>query len=432
MTWFFIRSIRCWGVSVHRVMSSTSSPAPPPLRFWTRAPVCWNPRALSGPPLGASVSARDLPFASGGASIHSGRLVLEASAAACAVFSASRCRSSRSMNARSAALIPSECALAPAEAGAAGPTKSSSESEGVVARCCSDDGSVGPMMGRDDGDEEAIIVRRSCVSSRSADFECAGSRIPQVELDATDASSRLASTRSCCCSGGESSSSISKREHLSSFLPFARRTPFTMADDIRSRSTDLLLTSLQSGAETTSIKAEKPTLSTLAEQLEASIHAANGSTTSNEYRDAIRQRSLFLKKDNPQALIPALLQGTLSADDFANASHTHLQSPEQALSDAQLQQDNIQQSIGMASDAVDGAAVQPDQVANDSQENGASGQIGVAEDMLGGEGEFKARGQPKTGKANEGECSAASGRKLTQHGQLTWTLRTSSTKRHRI
>lgn len=68
-----------------------------------------------------------------------------------------------------------------------------------------------------------------------------------------------------------------------------------------------------------------------------------------------------------------------------------------------MQQENIQQSIGLDSNFADGEVVQPDQVVNDSQENAASGQIGVAEDMLGGEGEFKARGQPKTGKANEGE-----------------------------
>lgn len=62
--------------------------------------------------------------------------------------------------------------------------------------------------------------------------------------------------------------------------------------------------------------------------------------------------------------------------------------------------------MGLDSDTADGRAFLPEQVVDDSQVDGASGQIGVAEDMLGAEGEFKARGQPKVGRANEGESEA--------------------------
>ncbi|CAO1614512.1 unnamed protein product [Sympodiomycopsis kandeliae] len=172
--------------------------------------------------------------------------------------------------------------------------------------------------------------------------------------------------------------------------------------DIRARSRDLLHSSLEAGASSISLQASSDQLSSLASSIESAIYEASGSTTSNEYRDSIRQRSLFVKKDNPQALLPALLDSNLTPLQFAQASHSELQSPQQNLSDSKLQEENISNSIGLQSNFIDGDVVQSDQVVNDTQENGASGQIGVAEEMLGGEGEFKARGQPKTGKAMEG------------------------------
>lgn len=90
--------------------------------------------------------------------------------------------------------------------------------------------------------------------------------------------------------------------------------PFDMTDDIRNRSVKLLETSLAASASSGSSD-----LSQLASSLEEAIFQANGSSTGNEYRDAVRQRSLILKKDNPE-LATSLVEGKISVEEVAGAT----------------------------------------------------------------------------------------------------------------
>lgn len=86
---------------------------------------------------------------------------------------------------------------------------------------------------------------------------------------------------------------------------------FTMTDDIRNRSVKLLETSLAASGSSD--------VSQLASSLEEAIFQANGSSTGNEYRDAVRQRSLILKKDNPE-LATSLMEGNISVEEVAGAT----------------------------------------------------------------------------------------------------------------
>lgn len=90
--------------------------------------------------------------------------------------------------------------------------------------------------------------------------------------------------------------------------------PFDMTDDIRSRSAKLLETSIAA-----SLSSGSSDVSQLASSLEEAIFQASGSSTGNEYRDAVRQRSLVLKKDNPE-LATSLVEGTISVEEVARAT----------------------------------------------------------------------------------------------------------------
>lgn len=179
--------------------------------------------------------------------------------------------------------------------------------------------------------------------------------------------------------------------------------------DIRNRSISLLSTSLAGGLEAAGNASATPSQSQLdqaATQIEAALFTTHQESTSNEYRNAIRERSLMLKKDNPQ-LAAQLLSGSLSFHDFATQPASSLRSSDQKKADEVLEAENIQSSMGISSNFAEGDLVEATRPVELEGARGGdafvSGQSGFAEAMLGEEGEFKARGQPKVGKAMEGE-----------------------------
>ncbi|KAJ1032682.1 hypothetical protein NDA16_000704 [Ustilago loliicola] len=141
-----------------------------------------------------------------------------------------------------------------------------------------------------------------------------------------------------------------------------------------------------------------------AAQLEQALFERHGQSTSNDYRGDIRNIGLTLKKDNPQ-LASDLAQGTLAPDQLVNMSYEEMKTEEQAKQDDQLRQQNLQASVGV--DELD-----PDQGNIVTSEQGISrmqqgemetyGEAGEASLGGGGEGEFKARTQPKVGEAMRG------------------------------
>lgn len=60
-----------------------------------------------------------------------------------------------------------------------------------------------------------------------------------------------------------------------------------------------------------------------------------------------------------------------------------------------LEERNLQSSLGMVT-------AEPTLAVDEEQKEGRTGQLGTAENMLGEEGDFKSRAQPKVGKAMEG------------------------------
>ncbi|CBQ70593.1 conserved hypothetical protein [Sporisorium reilianum SRZ2] len=167
--------------------------------------------------------------------------------------------------------------------------------------------------------------------------------------------------------------------------------------DIRTRSTNFLGDSI--AAATGGQDA-----STASAQLEQAVYEKSGQSTSNDYRGDIRNLGLTLKKDNPQ-LAQDLVEGNIAPEQLVHMTPEELKTEEQAKQDQQLRQQNLEASVGV--DDLD-----PDRGANVTYEQGISrmqegdmetyGEAGEASLGGGGEGEFKARAQPKVGEAMRG------------------------------
>lgn len=96
-----------------------------------------------------------------------------------------------------------------------------------------------------------------------------------------------------------------------------------MCKDIRQRSASLLSTSIS--AALTQAQGLSPNdspspakIEELASALEAALFSSRDQQTGNDYRNAIREKSLVLKKDNPN-MVKALLSGEFSPQEFATA-----------------------------------------------------------------------------------------------------------------
>ncbi|PWZ03182.1 hypothetical protein BCV70DRAFT_214646 [Testicularia cyperi] len=167
--------------------------------------------------------------------------------------------------------------------------------------------------------------------------------------------------------------------------------------DIRDRSAKFLADSLAASSS-------EQDASAAASQLEQAIFDEAGQSTSNDYRNEVRSIGLTLKKDNPQ-LAADLLQGNISATQIAGMSPEDMKSAEQAKKDEALRQENLNASIGV--DELD-----PEQGLTHTGQQGTSrmeeddmytyGEAGDGSMGGGGEGEFKARAQPKVGEAMRG------------------------------
>ncbi|CAO1637972.1 unnamed protein product [Parajaminaea phylloscopi] len=168
-----------------------------------------------------------------------------------------------------------------------------------------------------------------------------------------------------------------------------------MGDDIRARSVSLFESSISAAlTQVQGASAPASQIEQLAASIEEAIFSAFEGQTGNEYRNEVRERSLVIKKDNPE-VIKRLLNGELGPREFTSASASDLRSATQARTDTALEEQNLQDSLGMVT-------AEPTVAVNEDQEQGRTGQVGPAEAMLGEEGEFKSRAQPKVGKAMEG------------------------------
>lgn len=250
---------------------------------------------------------------------------------------------------------------------------------------------------------------------------CSGARLPPPQKLRGDGREDRITASACSTDYGGSRGNINRNElsfDASDFRGILHTylSPITMTDsDIRNRSISLLSTSLAGGLEAAGNASATPSQSQLdqaAIQIEAALFTAHQESTSNEYRNATRERSLMLKKDNPQ-LAAQLLSGSLSFQDFATQPASSLRSSDQKKADEVLEAENIQSSMGISSNFAEGDLVEATRPVELEGARGGdafvSGQSGLAEAMLGEEGEFKARGQPKVGKAMEGELKGEQG-----------------------
>ncbi|CDR87705.1 uncharacterized protein SPSC_03484 [Sporisorium scitamineum] len=139
-------------------------------------------------------------------------------------------------------------------------------------------------------------------------------------------------------------------------------------------------------------------------QLEQAVFDKFGQSTSNDYRGDIRNIGLTLKNHNPR-LAQDLVQGNVAPAQLANMTPEELKTEEQAKQDQQLRQQNLEASAGVDDlDPDRGAAVTYEQGISRIQEGDMAtyGEAGEASLGGGGEGEFKARAQPKVGEAMRG------------------------------
>lgn len=90
-------------------------------------------------------------------------------------------------------------------------------------------------------------------------------------------------------------------------------------DDIRSRSVTLLSTSLSTAVSHAGAAADQSQLEQLAAAIEEATFDSQGAQTGNEYRNAVREKSLVLKKDNPD-IVQQLISGKMTPKTFAQAT----------------------------------------------------------------------------------------------------------------
>ncbi|EPQ28280.1 uncharacterized protein PFL1_04107 [Pseudozyma flocculosa PF-1] len=168
--------------------------------------------------------------------------------------------------------------------------------------------------------------------------------------------------------------------------------------EIRTRSAHFLTESLSSASPSSSSSQD---LSSLGSDLEAAIHAKHGDT-SNEYRAEVRNLGLTLKRDNPQ-LAASLVQGTVTAEQVAHMSDDELKSPQRRMEDNRLRQQGLENAVGVDDFQIDvTSTTQPGISTADQADMATYGEAEDAEMGGGGEGEFKARAQPKVGEAMKG------------------------------
>ncbi|SPO22497.1 uncharacterized protein UTRI_01175 [Ustilago trichophora] len=167
--------------------------------------------------------------------------------------------------------------------------------------------------------------------------------------------------------------------------------------DIRSKSVTFL-------GDSISAAAGGQDASTAANQLEEAIFQKFDQSTSNDYRGEIRNIGLTVKKDNPQ-LAQDLVSGKVAPNQLVNMSFEEMKTTEQAKQDENLRQRNLEASVGVDElDPEQGALVTSEQGISRMQEGDMEtyGEAGEASLGGGGEGEFKARAQPKVGEAMRG------------------------------
>ncbi|KAJ9477539.1 Transcription elongation factor [Pseudozyma hubeiensis] len=163
--------------------------------------------------------------------------------------------------------------------------------------------------------------------------------------------------------------------------------------DIRSKSANFL-------ADSISAATGGQDASSSATQLEQAVFEKFGQSTSNDYRNDVRNIGLTLKKDNPQ-LAQDLLQGNVAPGQLVNMSHEEMKTDEQAKQDQQLRQQNLEASVGVDElDPEHGSTQGISRTQEDDMET--YGEAGDSSMGGGGEGEFKARAQPKVGEAMRG------------------------------
>ncbi|KAN0060924.1 hypothetical protein ACQY0O_006658 [Thecaphora frezii] len=165
-------------------------------------------------------------------------------------------------------------------------------------------------------------------------------------------------------------------------------------DTIRTRSLTFLLHCLSSTSHSSS-------LPSFAEGLESAIFQKHGSTN-NAYRNEVRSKGLTLKKDNPQ-LVTQLVEGRVSVETLARWEEEEMKSPHQSKRDEELRKQGLQNAIGVDDFATDvTSTTQPTLPPRDEEDLETYGEAKDAEMGGGGEGEFKARAQPKVGEAMRG------------------------------